>query len=392
MLRRSNGPSNVTKQRQCSRLVAKMPVAIIAEDPEGYDGEQSTSSGIGKPHSPLSSDVYHCSKDTTKSSQLTMMQYKWLKREVEGRCGDCGVQTHEIQRDLVSRDSTKVPLTIENEVHRGRCLFCYPLKGTSDGLQSTLSQHSPAPEGLSVPLSISDNSITDRTVIWSGCWSSPGTMPLAIDILRILSMLFHSSDLSVQQAGCERLWILSWEEENAATIGRVGGIPIILRAMSTFPSNSRLQQCACECLQNLTSSLEQDSLFNARQICESNGIGLIVQAMIQYPMLAGIQQSGCTALANIVRSFRLSTSSEGEQWHYCKSCCSCIQRLGGLQAIISAAETFRDEYAVASAAQDALKAMEIIASIDSDAMQTPGTKSSSMIEDDLSENHTGNDK
>ena len=51
-----------------------------------------------------------------------------LDRESEGRCGDCGAQTHEIQFDPSGPGRTiKTPLTVPGEVHRGRCLFCHPL-------------------------------------------------------------------------------------------------------------------------------------------------------------------------------------------------------------------------------------------------------------------------
>jgi len=52
-----------------------------------------------------------------------------LERENEGRCADCGAQTHQVKLDPSGKTSmkTKVPLTVPGEVHRGRCLFCHPL-------------------------------------------------------------------------------------------------------------------------------------------------------------------------------------------------------------------------------------------------------------------------
>lgn len=51
-----------------------------------------------------------------------------LDRESEGRCADCGAQTHEVQFDPSgSGRMIKSPLTVPGEVHRGRCLFCHPL-------------------------------------------------------------------------------------------------------------------------------------------------------------------------------------------------------------------------------------------------------------------------
>jgi len=48
-------------------------------------------------------------------------------REREGRCADCGAQTHEVQYDRETGSTRKVPLNIDGEVHRGRCLLCNPL-------------------------------------------------------------------------------------------------------------------------------------------------------------------------------------------------------------------------------------------------------------------------
>ena len=46
-----------------------------------------------------------------------------LQREREGRCGNCGIDTH--------RKGSGI--TVVGEVHRGRCLFCYPF---DDGIRS----------------------------------------------------------------------------------------------------------------------------------------------------------------------------------------------------------------------------------------------------------------
>lgn len=60
-----------------------------------------------------------------------------LDRERDGRCADCGAQTHEIQLDA-SGQAVKLPLSVPGEVHRGRCLFCHPLPNMRrDTLQSS---------------------------------------------------------------------------------------------------------------------------------------------------------------------------------------------------------------------------------------------------------------
>lgn len=80
-----------------------------------------------------------------------------LDREREGRCADCGAQTHEVQFDPSgSGRAIKVPLSVPGEVHRGRCLFCHPLPAArshkrADNVVSsskTRHQQQQQPEGL----------------------------------------------------------------------------------------------------------------------------------------------------------------------------------------------------------------------------------------------------
>ena len=48
-----------------------------------------------------------------------------MEREREGRCSQCGTQTHSFALDSVPQ---KVVLNIEGEILNGRCLFCMPLR------------------------------------------------------------------------------------------------------------------------------------------------------------------------------------------------------------------------------------------------------------------------
>jgi hypothetical protein len=155
------------------------------------------------------------------------------------------------------------------------------------------------------------------------------------DILAAMKRVPH--DMVVQERGCERLWILSWEEENSAAVGRVGGIPIVLDAMARFPMNAHLQQCSCESLQNLAVND-----YNRREICNLGGVVLIVQAMMRHEQVAGIQQCGCTALASIAMN---------------KDHHKDITRVGGFHCIVIAARNFADEESVLRAAYDAVYAL-----------------------------------
>jgi len=254
------------------------------------------------------------------------------QREQDGRCGECGLQTHEmkVQDGLL----LKTPLTIEHEVHRGRCLFCHPIMAhqpqhfpSSESQRSTATTHSSnGPTRRRVSSTGPDDVVRAQTLsVLQGAYD-------IVHILGAMSRLPH--DASVQELGCERLWILSWEEDNAAAIGRVGGIPILLQAMATFPDQARIQQCSLESLQNL--SLNE---ANGREICESAGIERIVAAMQRHPW-PGIQQCGCNALASLA-------TSKFHQWM--------IQQAGGVDVILQA--TLADEESVVEAANAALAAL-----------------------------------
>jgi hypothetical protein len=265
-------------------------------------------------------------------------------REREGRCADCGMQTHEFQADPLSPGSqVKVPLTIAREVHRGRCLLCFPVFP-----QDSLNREQQAAKPMCTQndsLSYSFYDVPTASSPYSSRLSDPNVQhSLAVlacqtaDIVDILSAMKRvPHDMVVQEKGCQRLWILSWEEENAFAIGRVGGITLVLDAMARFPTNAHLQQCGCESLQNLALNN-----YNRREICDLGGVVLIVQAMMRHVDVAGIQQCGCTALASIAT---------------CKDHHKDITRVGGFHAIVLAARNFADEESVLRAAYDAVYAL-----------------------------------
>jgi hypothetical protein len=158
------------------------------------------------------------------------------------------------------------------------------------------------------------------------------------DLLEILSaMRRYPNEQRIQEKGCEKLWIQSWDDENSSAIGRVGGISTILDAMSRFTNSQRLQQSGCEALQNL--ALNE---YNRDVIKEHGGINVIVQAMNCHPEAVGVQQCGCSALANIAAS----------QDNHID-----IANAGGLHAIMNAAQRNQDEESVLRAAYQALRAM-----------------------------------
>jgi len=304
-----------------------MPVAIITDAPD--DAYESTAM-VGK-----------CQPQHSTASAR-------VQREIEGRCGNCGIQTHEFYVDPNTQFLVKVPLTIKKEVHRGRCLFCHPLLGHQNlnhqvSRQQLTSARSPFQRRRYV-LDRSHHSLLQDIHPFNAAVREALAVieGPAVDIIDILSaMTSLPNDMIIQSRGLERLWILSWEDDYASDIGCVGGISIILNAMARFPMNSHLQLCGCECVQNLAINDK-----NCWEICELSGIVLIVEAMLCHPTAAGIQQSGCNALANIAYS---TTCGKSNIDH--------IVNVGGLYAILCAARTFVDQESVMMAAHDALRSL-----------------------------------
>jgi hypothetical protein len=162
---------------------------------------------------------------------------------------------------------------------------------------------------------------------------------MTLDIVDIISAMKRASyDRVVQEKGCERLWVLSWEDENSAAIGRVGGIPVILDAMTRFPMNAHLQQCACESLQNLA----HVNRYNRQEIVDCQGVSMIVQAMVRHMDCAGIQQCGCTAIASISATRELVRD---------------VMAAGGFHAVLIAAQRFSNDPSVLRSAYDSLQLM-----------------------------------
>lgn len=271
-------------------------------------------------------------------------------REREGRCSECGVQTHEFRMDNQTGQLRKIPLTVEYEVHRGRCLFCYPLnhhqmQSNDAAFRSTRSINTVSSAGSYPGSSRPDYIGSNGSAADVSTVSNPAVEETlntfdneSCDLLEILSaMRRYPNERRIQEKGCEKLWIQSWDDENSAAIGRVGGISTLLHAMASYPRSQRLQQSGCEALQNL--ALNE---FNREAIKEHGGINIVVQAMNTHPDVVGVQQCGCTALAN------LAASAENHLD---------IANAGGLHAIMNAAQRNQEEETVLRAAYQALRAM-----------------------------------
>lgn len=354
-------------------------------------------------------------------------------REREGRCSECGAQTHEFRTDPISGQRVKEPLSVEGEVHRGRCLLCHPLPhavpgsdswppsnstnnsphsntgiatpptstspfsslhhgpvtsvgalggrfslmqttrqwnscrsvntsssagANSSGANSVRSEpasfarHHPDNVESSSVVTAATDSVTSRTATAAASVSTSAAESAqdvenalaaldseTYDLCDIIStMRGFPNHVAVQELGCERLWIQSWDDETSSAIGRVGGIPTILDAMRGHIHSPHLQQCGCEALRNL--ALNE---FNREVISEQGGIVVIVDAMRRHWDVSGVQQCGCTAVANIA-----GDSVDNKV---------AIVECGGVHAILKSVETFPEDEAVLRSAYQALRVL-----------------------------------
>ncbi|EEC44059.1 predicted protein [Phaeodactylum tricornutum CCAP 1055/1] len=317
-----------------------MPVEIIPDIVD--DGSESSQS-----YNVDFSRQYACEPST---SAFPSGKYD---REGEGPCTECGMQTHDIQHDFLSQHQ-KVRLNVDQELRRGQCLLCFPIAS-----EASLNRVDPSRQSKTCADDSTDthwsrcskrmkqtHHIVARRVSQSNMFKFNHSLDVnaeieeikiggSYDIADILcAMKTAPHDHLIQELGCESLWILSWEDENASAIGCVGGIPMVLNAMIRFPMNSHLQQCACETIQNL--ALDEQ---NRREIVELGGISVIVKAMMRHMECAGIQQCVCTALASI------ATDPANRPL---------VADAGGYDAIAVAVRNFADNEPVARAAYDAL--------------------------------------
>eukprot|EP00568_Trieres_chinensis_P000554 CAMPEP_0183291458 /NCGR_PEP_ID=MMETSP0160_2-20130417/878_1 /TAXON_ID=2839 ORGANISM="Odontella Sinensis, Strain Grunow 1884" /NCGR_SAMPLE_ID=MMETSP0160_2 /ASSEMBLY_ACC=CAM_ASM_000250 /LENGTH=262 /DNA_ID=CAMNT_0025452271 /DNA_START=38 /DNA_END=826 /DNA_ORIENTATION=- len=156
------------------------------------------------------------------------------------------------------------------------------------------------------------------------------------DIIASMRRYPHSS--RVQLAGCEKLWIQSWDDENSNAIGRVGGIPTISDAMRRHARNARLQQAGAGALQNL--ALNE---YNRDVVAECGGVVAVVEAMQRHFDNSAVQQCGCAALGNVAADSADNSLTVAE--------------CGGVHAILAAVEAFPEDEGVLRSAYQALRVL-----------------------------------
>lgn len=378
-------------------------------------------------------------------------------REREGRCADCGAQTHEIRYDPETGLDRKIPLNIEGEVHRGRCLLCNPLpvrlampqhmfeedlesideassahqyhghdriahwraaaaqsgqfsssrslemerpyRGVrSDGsvvsyqtynsapLMGRTSYHAnPRPIGVQSSAQPPLEEFTIRSRGGQSNANPPQPMQhrrfdqssnamgsgsvgsnldnLAIDESRrqhhttyppsgdrqtqasnieaqireiLSSMQRYPNHVVTQSKGLHSLWVLSWEAESVAIIGRLGGIPLILDSMRLHSNAMALVSNGISTLQNL--ALDEES---RGVILDAGGVTAIVEVMADFLQDKTIQLSGCTTFANLAMG-----SSEQKVL---------VAESGSITAMMRAVNGHRGDESICRAAYQALR-------------------------------------
>lgn len=378
---------------------------------------QSISNSTSSPAAPLPTTSTTQTHPTTTEEPKSLSETDKRKklsskrdREREGLCGECGIRTHEFRLLDQPKTTVKVPLTVANEVYRGRCLICHPRPrprrkrrrrqlGTAEECSSKdVGSHNTS-RGTSVHFDVDDlcgggdgssvgtfsihhfGTIDSRggggtTSVrfdddpscggGKGGGGSVGTFSIHLgtenessvrqpsadvqeaalrsldadttDLIDIIScMRQYQNDLQVQERGCFRLWIQSWDDDDSGAIGRAGGITTILAAMRRWEGHRDLQHYGCEALQNM--SLNR---YNRDVVVRNGGIGIIINAMTAHRDILAVQRCGCTALANLVDS-----SGNG----------SIAERGDCIRSMVKAAENFPHDENVMREACHALRAM-----------------------------------
>lgn len=333
-----------------------MPISIVPDDPEDEV------------------DNHVVKRRKVSQSSFVSNRSRWeqslgSQQEQDGRCGECDLVRKQTARyELLYGCWHMAPLTIVNEVYRGCCLVCkpFPLRRlASHQAHGRISHRDKSENGGATSCDEYQPLTTPSIILYQHPMTGSPSLIVAASLRKLLkdddswkaldvidswdstildilvAMNTVPDDALVQQRGCERIWILSWEEENADSIGRAGGIFVILRAMSRFRSHATLQHAACESLQNLASND-----FNVQEICDQSGVDLVVSAMTFHSSNAAILKSGCSTLAAMASSTASATLAR-----------SVIERAGGVAAILTALWNLPRDAMVVHAAHDALSAL-----------------------------------
>ena len=111
----------------------------------------------------------------------------------------------------------------------------------------------------------------------------------------ILKLMNEKRDKTIVQNGCGAIfYIIHKNHANAKTIGKMGGVKVILDALKRHKANADVQEWGCGALQNLT--LNDD---NKKTIAKLGGIKVILDAMKRHESNADVQGRVCAVLTNL---------------------------------------------------------------------------------------------
>jgi hypothetical protein len=83
-----------------------------------------------------------------------------MDREREGRCAECGIETHSIVSS--NKGYEKTPLNVEGEVFDGRCLFCHPLLEEGESPKKGKKTNASMASALNMPFRFDNDTITPQ--------------------------------------------------------------------------------------------------------------------------------------------------------------------------------------------------------------------------------------
>ena len=112
----------------------------------------------------------------------------------------------------------------------------------------------------------------------------------------ITGMKVHKMHYGVQEASCWALWFLAADDDIQAQIADLGGIELIVEALTSHPNVVQVQEAGCGALWNLAAS----SSINQVHIASAGGIDGVLSAMLTHPTAAGLQYQALGALTNLV--------------------------------------------------------------------------------------------
>ena len=268
-------------------------------------------------------------------------------REREGRCADCGMQTHELVRNRHTGDVRKIPLSIEEEVHRGRCLLCHPLPSRL-ALSSRRNQlQQQKQKSVSMRHLIQHQQLSNRSLQSIMSDRSATSLPVQTQPMMDFNIppqsgSIHSTPANQMQfmrpqstapfsfAPADRPPIREFSifsppsaghAQSATSNGQATSstaaanhdtseitlnsassskhseekdVPIILEEMSRYPNHSQTQS---KCLHSLW--ILSFNSAGARRIGQLGGISMIYGAMRMHPEIAIIQSNGMSTLQKL---------------------------------------------------------------------------------------------